>query len=262
MLPIKKIYIDSRDMNQSSSSHSDFKVDLPQTVHLPEDTVAYIDDVCVPVSWYTIDEERNNKFYFRIEDRNYVANIPSSNYSITSLNNKLVELMNTISNNFRASTNLNPNTINIISTLPTLEWNFEILSDKRAISFGYLEPLNSINTYLGNNTMQVNNQLFPYVSGYVDLNPIRNVYITSGNLGSFHSMSTKGDRGIIKKVPVRANYNEMIYDDAVLGIDYIDVSRQTLSRLEFQLKDSFGNIIDLHGNHWSCSLVFAKLKED
>ena len=47
----------------------------------------------------------------------------------------------------------------------------------------------------------------------------------------------------------------MIYDDAVLGIDYIDVSRQTLSRLEFQLKDSFGNIIDSHGNHWSCSLV-------
>ena len=50
----------------------------------------------------------------------------------------------------------------------------------------------------------------------------------------------------------------MIYDDAVLGIDYIDVSRQTLSRLEFQLKDSFGNIIDLHVNPWSCSLVFAK----
>ena len=261
MLPIKKIYIDSRDMNQSSSSHSDFKIDLPQTVHLPEDTVAYIDDVCIPVSWYTIDEERNNKFYFRIDNSNYVANIPSGNYSITSLNNKLVELMNNINNNFVAATRLNTNTISIVSTLPTLSWNFEILTDERAISFGYLEPLNSINTYLGNNTMQINNQLFPYVSGYVDLNPIRNVYITSGNLGSFHSMSTKGDRGIIKKVPVRANYNEMIYDDAVLGIDYIDVSRQTLSRLEFQLKDSFGNIIDLHGNHWSCSLVFAKLKD-
>ena len=68
--------------------------------------------------------------------------------------------MNTIRNNFRASTNLNTNTINIISTLPTLEWNFEILSDKRAISCGYLEPLNSKNTYLGNNTMQINNQLF------------------------------------------------------------------------------------------------------
>ena len=156
MLPIKKIYIDSRDMNQSSSSHSDFKIDLPQTVHLPEDTVAYIDDVCIPVSWYTIDEERNNKFYFRIDNSNYVANIPSGNYSITSLNNKLVELMNNINNNFVAATRLNTNTISIVSTLPTLSWNFEILTDERAISFGYLEPLNSINTYLGNNTMQNN----------------------------------------------------------------------------------------------------------
>ena len=51
-------------MNQSSASHSDFKVDLPQSVYLPEDTVAYIDDVCIPISWYTIDEERNNQFYF------------------------------------------------------------------------------------------------------------------------------------------------------------------------------------------------------
>ena len=49
-------------------------------------------------------------------------------------------------------------------------------------------------------------------------------------------MSTKGDRGIIKKVPVRANYNEIIYDDAGLEIYYIDVSRQTLAR--FELKDS------------------------
>lgn len=260
MLPIKKIYIDSRDMNQSSASHSDFKVDLPQSVFLPEDTVAYIDDVCIPVSWYTVEENRNNKFYFRIDDQNYAANIPQGNYNITSLNSKLVELMNNIrNNNFIAFTNLNTNTISIISTSTS---NFEILSDTRALSFGYQEPLNSINTCLGNTTMQINNQLFPFVSGYVDLNPIRNVYITSGNLGSFHSMSTKGDRGIIKKVPVRANYNEMIYDDAVLGIDYIDVSRQTLARLEFQLKDSYGNILNLHGNHWSCSLVFAKLKED
>ena len=167
--------------------------------------------------------------------------------------------MNNIRNTFVAFTNLNTNTVSIISTSTS---NFEILSDTRALSFGYQEPLNSINTCLGNTTMQINNQLFPFVSGYVDLNPVRNVYITSGNLGSFHSMSTKGDGGIIKTVPVRANYNEMIYDDAVLGIDYIDVSRQTLARLEFQLKDSYGNILNLHGNHWSCSLVFAKLKED
>ena len=75
-------------------------------------------------------------------------------------------------------------------------------------------------------------------------------------------MSISGERGIVKKVPVRANFNEMIYDDAVLGTDYLDCSRQSLSRLEFQLKDVYGNYINLHGNHWSFSIIFTKLKEE
>ena len=54
----------------------------------------------------------------------------------------------------------------------------------------------------------------------------------------------------------------MIYDDAVLGIVYLDCSRQTLSRIELQLRDAYGKKMNLHGNHWSCSLVFAKFKED
>ena len=54
----------------------------------------------------------------------------------------------------------------------------------------------------------------------------------------------------------------MIYDDAVLGIVYLDCSRQTLSRRELQLRDAYGNRTNLRGNHWSCSLVFATFKED
>ena len=48
MLPIKKIYIDTRFMSSDSESSSNFKVDLPTTVTLPEDTVFYIDDICIP----------------------------------------------------------------------------------------------------------------------------------------------------------------------------------------------------------------------
>ena len=54
----------------------------------------------------------------------------------------------------------------------------------------------------------------------------------------------------------------MIYDDAVLGIDYLNCSRQSLSRLESQLRDVYGNIINLHGNHWSFSIIFTKMKEE
>ena len=49
-------------------------------------------------------------------------------------------------------------------------------------------------------------------------------------------MSTKGEMGIIKRVPVKANYNEMIYDDAALGIDCVDVGRQTLSKVRKSIK--------------------------
>ncbi len=75
-------------------------------------------------------------------------------------------------------------------------------------------------------------------------------------------MSVSGERGIIKKVPVRAPSNEVIFDDAVLGIDYLNCSRQSLSRLEFQLRDIYGSIINLNNNHWSFSLIFAKMKEE
>ena len=275
MLPIKKIYIDTRFMSSDSESSSNFKVDLPTTVTLPEDTVFYIDDICIPHSWYTIDEERNNKFDFKIGSTSYVKTVPSGNYSTITLNAILVALMNSVQNTHTANTNIPGNTIGISTSTNssnqsyivdavqyTNALTFEILTDKQAISLNYPTPVQSINNYLNNNVPKINTYASEYVSPYVNLNPIRNLYITSGNFGGYNTMSISGERGIVKKVPVRANFNEMIYDDAVLGIDYLDCSRQSLSRLEFQLKDVYGNYINLHGNHWSCSIIFAKMKEE
>ena len=62
MLPIKKIYIDSRFKSSDSVSDSDFYIDLPTTLLMPSNTGFYIDDVCIPVSWYAIDTNRNEKY--------------------------------------------------------------------------------------------------------------------------------------------------------------------------------------------------------
>ena len=62
-------------------------------------------------------------------------------------------------------------------------------------------------------------------------------------------MSVSGERKILKKVPVNAGYNEMIYDQTILGNDFIDCSRQLLGRLKFQLKDLFGNVMDVQSNY-------------
>jgi hypothetical protein len=60
MLEVKKIYIDTRFKTSDSKSDSGFTIELPKTINIPDDTLAYINDIVLPVSWTTIDE-RNNK---------------------------------------------------------------------------------------------------------------------------------------------------------------------------------------------------------
>ena len=40
------------------------------------------------------------------------------------------------------------------------------------------------------------------------------------------------------------------------GIDYINIPKRTISRIDFRFCASYGNVIDLRDNHWSLSLVF------
>jgi hypothetical protein len=95
----------------------------------------------------------------------------------------------------------------------------------------------------------------PY-NAYIDLNTTRNLYLTSSCLASYNTISNFENDVIIKKIPVKANYSQMLFDNAEAGYDYLDVSRRALSRLDFRLQDSYGNIINLRNNHWSFSLVF------
>ena len=63
---------------------------------------------------------------------------------------------------------------------------------------------------------------------------------------------------IVNTIPIRANYNEISFDTASEGFDYISVSKRTLSRIDFKLVDIRGNSVDLRDNHWSLSLVFQR----
>ena len=99
------------------------------------------------------------------------------------------------------------------------------------------------------------------VSGYIDMYPLRNMYMTATGLGNFNTMSVAGDRNIVKKIPVNASHGEVIFDQTVTGMDYLDCSRQTLSRLGFALRDVYGTVIDLNENHISFSIVFSRVQD-
>ncbi len=63
MFPIKRIYIDSCLTSTDSASESDFKIDLPTTLLVPEDNGFFIDDVCVPHTCYPVEADVNDDFF-------------------------------------------------------------------------------------------------------------------------------------------------------------------------------------------------------
>ena len=94
MLPIKKIYIDSRFKSSDSASHSDFKIDLPTTLLMPEDTGFYIDDVCIPHTWFPVESGVNNSILFKANNVERVAFVATGNYSVVNLGLAIAAAMN------------------------------------------------------------------------------------------------------------------------------------------------------------------------
>ena len=101
MLEVKKIYIDTRFKTSDSKSDSDFTIELPKTINIPDDTIAYINDIVLPVAWTTIDE-RNNKLYYSIshsvngnsEKSYWILPIDFKNYNGTILADEMMTTMN------------------------------------------------------------------------------------------------------------------------------------------------------------------------
>ena len=66
MLPCKKIFIDTKHKTTDSTSNSNFRWELPETLSLPHNIIFYVDDVCIPHSWYTIETNINDKLYLMV----------------------------------------------------------------------------------------------------------------------------------------------------------------------------------------------------
>ena len=133
MLPIKKIYIDSRFKSSDSASDSDFKIDLPITFLMPADTGFYIDDVCIPHTWYPI-SERNNLIAFKYPNTDYFAYVPVGSYNTANLGEGIIKAMTAaLSHILRFELTYNPIknnlTIGLIASLKPTQ-AFKIYTDE------------------------------------------------------------------------------------------------------------------------------------
>ena len=91
-----------------AKSASNFTVELPNAVQMPENTVFFVTDVCIPHVWKTIEGGFNDKLYLFTHtpsgplpaqlavanDQFTVITIPEGNYTLSELATRLSQVLN------------------------------------------------------------------------------------------------------------------------------------------------------------------------
>jgi hypothetical protein len=273
-LPVKKIYIDSKFKRHDSVSSSNFKIELPYTLKLPDNAIFYVDDVCIPHNWYTVEAGVNDKLYFRLQVQgggavnDYIITLSSKIYNGTQFAAE-VQSKITAATSQTTTCVYDQQTRQISILIGVLETNFWTDDVLKLVvnNVTWFGPtfdrghLSSGNDLLSNNNKQTSPKDLD-VQYYLSLQPVRNIYMRSPNISSFNTIGCNGESSVIKKIPVSSNQGEMIFNNITSANDFLDCSRATWKTLEFHLVDVNSNYINLHGADVSFSLILDKQLPD
>ena len=273
MLKYKKMYIES--LKRISGTPSNFVVELPETVQLDGNTKCQIHEITIPHSWYGITTGYNNNFYFYqndtvnvIEDYRQFA-LKQGSFTSDQLANEIEYWLNVQydvngrTNTYSVSYLSTQNQINIVCNYPSIL--FSVFTDAEVINqqgnYTNLDTtnLNSINDILNYKTFSgLHSDQLSWFSGFVDLQPIKNLYLTCNDLCNYNQLTLDGYSGIVKKIPVVSAFTGIIFDNEVSITDYVDCSNKVLRKLNFKLEDERGRQVPLNNVYVSFSLTFFK----
>ena len=285
-LPVRRIHIDSREKTDNSDSHSDFHIRLSQSVSLPEDAICMVDNISIPNTFLTVQTGVNDSLYVaeRLSSTSVVCRkvtLDAGYYNATTFAAELKLKLNagtpTVMGSNPYNAVHNPSFGNVLVT-GSASYNFVVLSDEQIARFpaaGHADPTggtlkidqnshasaNSIlrNVSNGNKASDPNSYTFVtlYKSGYVDLLPVHNCYIHS-NIADNAVMTPKGLSDCIACCPINSDAGVMSHHNVTSTADAINVSKRSFETLSFQLRNAKGQIVDLNGASWSCSLLFVQ----
>ena len=97
------------------------------------------------------------------------------------------------------------------------------------------------------------------VTQAVDVRHRHVLYLHSNALSNLRIIGPAGSRSVIARIPVTSLFGGLV-TRAHSGhpLDCVPCGSRTLRTLDFQLKDSFAQLVDLHGGHISFELLFAQ----
>ena len=231
VLQVKKLYIDSRYRTADSVSDSSFRIQLGRNIYLPDNCIFHIENCVIPRSWYTIEAGINDIMYLKVNSTCSTITIPSTNYIGSELTTVIQSALTAaFPGLFTVSYNLAINKM----TIAIASGSFKILTDSELASYlnnTWTGPAydsnspNSCNDIITNRTISSNSPTSPFVSGMLNLQGFRAVYISSSNLSNFNTLGPRGENDIIKKVLTTSDFGYLIVDQVVSDHDWLDCSR-------------------------------------
>ena len=268
ILPIKKIYVDSRYSTVDSNSDSDFKIQLGRNIYLPDNCIMHIEGCVIPHSWYTIEKGINDKMYVKVNQGSTttfnIITIPSTNYTGASLQTALQAgfsyfypgLFSVSYDILRNVMIINTSAGNTFKILTDLELSTYLNNTWTGPSYNPSSP-SSCNDIITNRTSYFCTSTIPFISGCLNLQGFRSVYLTSSNLSNFNTLGARGENNIIKKIVTSSDFGYLIVSDMETDHDYLDCSRMSLNTIDFQLQDVKGNLIPLHDSPVSFTIILS-----
>ena len=206
---MNKIYVDSRFALPSSSSTSNFSIELNNTVEIEAGTNCYLSNVLIPNTWYTI-EDSNDKLYIRIvrhvnfSSSDYIINLTHKNYDLTTFRDELELKLDQLGVSFTVVFTPTSGTIAIMCNDNNVSWYLftteELKTNVNNTWNGYYYPTNnsqSCNEMLRNSTGTSGEYRGTnvFLSGFVDILNHHSVYICS-SLVANDSLGCRGETNI------------------------------------------------------------------
>lgn len=267
MTSVRRIYIDSR--LRTSGSDSDFTYDLPRSIEVPDQTIAYVDSVLVPNVWTTL-HENNNRLYVSetvgSASTEHTYFLQEGNYTGQALAGLLAATLNgnkTLPTDYFCTYNDNTGKLTITNNTPdfVIQTREALLGSPwnggAPLTLGGMRDCNDVIGNVAGATGVVAGVL--QMGGFVDLIPYKNLFLCSstfGNLGQVLGPVGQGD--IIRRVAVTAPFGNLIYDAHSTSADYIDCSLTQISQMRWRLTDEKGRTVSLKNHGISFSICFIE----
>ena len=272
MQKVRKIFVASAHRVSGESNSFQYQLDNDVECGTAERQCHIaITGVSLPHSWYGVQENLNNRLYFRENGNSnngsdHIVEIESGNFSLAALANKISQKMNNAASAGASYAVTFSSTTNTISIVQSNGFGFRVYTDQELRTTGMvdanpIENPKSINGIL--NPPAFTSYNATWTSHICSIARVTDVYLRSSTLArGYSTISPQGRRDCLKKIPVTSDFGTVIHTDNSYEVADLHELQGTIRSFDISITDVNGSLIKMGSLDWSfcISIVYGPLE--